>query len=311
MTPEDDRTTRVRRTLEGVIGVPATEGNRIDVLRNGDEIFPAMLDAIDGAEHTIDFLTFVYWEGEIGTHFAESLATRAKAGVRVRVLLDACGARPIDPTLDQPHGGRGRAPAWFRPLQSCGSARSTTARTARSSSSTRTSAFTGGVGIADEWQGDARNEREWRDTHFRVRGPGGRRAPRRVPRQLGRDRPRPLRGRRRPLPRPAPARVERGAVRPRRVGDRLERRGHPVPVAAAARRPLCPDHDGLLRPRRGAHRPALRRGRPGRRRSRSCCPAPTPTSGSSRSCRKPRTSACSTAGCICGTSSRACCTPRS
>ena len=49
--------------LEGVIGVPATEGNRIDVLRNGDEIFPSMLDAIDGAEHTIDFLTFVYWTG--------------------------------------------------------------------------------------------------------------------------------------------------------------------------------------------------------------------------------------------------------
>ena len=64
---------RVRRRLEGVIGVPATEGNRIDVLRNGDEIFPALLEAIDGAEHTIDFLTFVYWEGEIGTELAAHL----------------------------------------------------------------------------------------------------------------------------------------------------------------------------------------------------------------------------------------------
>ena len=53
--------------------------------------------------------------------------------------------------------------------------------------------FTGGVGIADEWNGDARDEHEWRDTHFRVRGPGGRRAPRRVPRQLGRDRRRAVR----------------------------------------------------------------------------------------------------------------------
>ena len=107
MTPEDDRTTRVRRTLEGVLGVPATEGNRVDVLRNGDEIFPALFDAVDGADHTIDFLTFVYWEGEIGTHLAESLATRAKAGVRVRVLLDSFGARLIDPTLDQ-HSWRTR-----------------------------------------------------------------------------------------------------------------------------------------------------------------------------------------------------------
>ena len=64
---------RARRTLEGVLGVPATEGNRIEVLRNGDEIFPAMLDAIDGAEHTIDFLTFVYWKGEVGTRFAQAL----------------------------------------------------------------------------------------------------------------------------------------------------------------------------------------------------------------------------------------------
>ena len=75
-----DRTDQIRRTLEGVIGVPATEGNRIDVLRNGDEIFPAMLEAIDEAEHTIDFLTFVYWDGEIGTRFAEALAERAQVG---------------------------------------------------------------------------------------------------------------------------------------------------------------------------------------------------------------------------------------
>ena len=61
-----DNGTRIRRTLEGVLGVPATEGNRVDVLRNGDEIFPAMFEAIDAAEHTIDFLTFVYWTGRGG-----------------------------------------------------------------------------------------------------------------------------------------------------------------------------------------------------------------------------------------------------
>jgi cardiolipin synthase len=70
---------RARRTLEGVVGIPATEGNRIDVLRNGCRIFPAMLDAINGAQHTVDFLTFVYWKGEIGTARAfafESSSTR-------------------------------------------------------------------------------------------------------------------------------------------------------------------------------------------------------------------------------------------
>src|SRR6185437_13764032 len=92
-----ERSAVLRRTLEGVLGIPATEGNRVEVLRNGDEIFPAMLDAIDDAQHTIDFLTFVYWKGEIATEFAQRLAKRAEAGVRVRVLLDSYGAHTIDP----------------------------------------------------------------------------------------------------------------------------------------------------------------------------------------------------------------------
>ena len=91
-----DRVSRFRRSLEGILGVPATEGNLVEVLRNGNEIFPAMLEAITDAEHTIDFLTFVYWRGEIGTAFAEALSERARKGVRVRVLLDAWGAHPID-----------------------------------------------------------------------------------------------------------------------------------------------------------------------------------------------------------------------
>ena len=108
-------TRRIRRTLEGVLGVPATEGNRIDVLRNGDEIFPAMLDAIAGAEHTIDFLTFVYWAGDIGTIFARALAERARAGVRVRVLLDAYGARTMDRDLIDLMADHGVQVRWFRP----------------------------------------------------------------------------------------------------------------------------------------------------------------------------------------------------
>ena len=89
-----DRTKAVRRTLEGIIGVPMTEGNDVEVLRNGDQIFPAMLEAIADARHTIDFLTFVYWRGEIGTRFAEALSERARAGVRVRLLLDGWGCAP-------------------------------------------------------------------------------------------------------------------------------------------------------------------------------------------------------------------------
>jgi cardiolipin synthase len=166
-----DRIDELRRTLEGVIGVPATEGNRIEVLRNGDEIFPAMLDAISEAEHTIDFLTFVYWSGEIGTEFARRLAARAQAGVRVRVLLDAWGAHPMDRAAIDEMDAAGVLLRWFRPMRKLrlGSVNHRTHRKVLVVD--ESIAFTGGVGIADEWKGDARDEHEWRDTHFRIHGP--------------------------------------------------------------------------------------------------------------------------------------------
>ena len=62
-----------RRRLESLLGVPATDGNQIDILRNGDEIFASMLEAIRSARRTIDFLTFVYWTGDITIEFADAL----------------------------------------------------------------------------------------------------------------------------------------------------------------------------------------------------------------------------------------------
>jgi cardiolipin synthase len=160
-----------RRTLEGVIGVPATEGNRVAVLHNGCEIFPAMLDAIRGAEHTIDFLTFVYWKGEIGIEMAEALGRRAKAGVRVRVLLDSWGSKPIEGHLIDEMVKSGVQLRWFRPLSRVrlGEVNHRTHRKVLVVD--ESVAFTGGVGISDLWMGDARNEHEWRDTHFKVEGP--------------------------------------------------------------------------------------------------------------------------------------------
>ena len=162
---------RLRRTIEGVIGVPATEGNRIEVLRNGDEIFPAMLEALAGAQHTIDMLTFVYWEGHVGTKFAQVLAERARNGVRVRVLLDAWGSKPIERNLVDLMKRSGVKVRWFRPLRRFRPAEINHRTHRKVLIVDEAVAFTGGVGIADEWQGDARDENEWRDTHFRIEGP--------------------------------------------------------------------------------------------------------------------------------------------
>jgi cardiolipin synthase len=168
---DTDCTRRIRRTLEGVLGVPATEGNQVDVLRNGDEIFPAMLDAIAGAEHTIDFLTFVYWAGEVGTTFARALADRARAGVRVRVLLDAFGARTMERDLIGLMADHGVEVHWFRPLRRFRPGQLNHRTHRKVLIVDEAVGFTGGVGIADEWKGNARNEHEWRDTHFRFVGP--------------------------------------------------------------------------------------------------------------------------------------------
>ncbi|WP_426574582.1 phospholipase D-like domain-containing protein [Aquihabitans sp. McL0605] len=169
--PDDDGTTRIRRHVEGILGVPATEGNLIDVLRNGDEIFPAMLEAVEQAEHTIDFLTFVYWKGEIGDELASRLCERARHGVRVRVLLDALGARPIDTKLLDDMADNGVDVRWFRPLKRFRPTQVNHRTHRKVLIVDEDLGFTGGVGIADEWRGDARNADEWRDTHFRIRGP--------------------------------------------------------------------------------------------------------------------------------------------
>jgi cardiolipin synthase len=162
---------RLRRRLERLIGVAATEGNELVALRNGDEIFPAMLGAIRAAEHTIDMMTFVYWRGQIARDFAAALSERARAGVRVRLLLDGFGSSRIERDLLDIMDTAGVQVAWFRkPLWLSPLKQNHRCHRKALIVDERT-AFTGGVGIAEEWCGDARNPREWRDTHVRVRGP--------------------------------------------------------------------------------------------------------------------------------------------
>nr|WP_086869322.1 phospholipase D-like domain-containing protein [Streptomyces viridochromogenes] len=167
----EDRKQRLRRRLERLIGVAATEGNTLVPLRNGDEIFPAMLGAIRAAEHTIDMMTFVYWKGQIARDFAVALADRARAGVRVRLLLDGFGAKEIEGRLLELMSSAGVQIAWFRKPVWLSPFKQNHRCHRKALVVDEHTAFTGGVGIAEEWCGDARNPSEWRDTHVQVRGP--------------------------------------------------------------------------------------------------------------------------------------------
>ncbi|WTV81012.1 phospholipase D-like domain-containing protein [Streptomyces sp. NBC_00028] len=165
------RKQRLRRRLERLIGVAATEGNELVRLRNGDEIFPAMLEAIRSARHTIDMMTFVYWRGQIARDFARALADRARAGVRVRLLLDGFGAQKIERQLLDLMDEAGVHVAWFRKPVWLSPFKQNHRCHRKALVVDERTAFTGGVGIAEEWCGDARGPGEWRDTHVQVRGP--------------------------------------------------------------------------------------------------------------------------------------------
>src|SRR4030095_5884923 len=84
------------RSMGVLLGPPLVDGNRAETLLNGDRIFPSMLQAVSGAKQTIDFETYIYWSGEIGKRFAEALAERARAGVKVSVLVDWLGSQKKD-----------------------------------------------------------------------------------------------------------------------------------------------------------------------------------------------------------------------
>lgn len=166
-----DRAVHMRRRLERLIGIAATEGNALTPLRNGDQIFAAMLTGIRSARRTVDMMTFVYWKGDIAREFAEALAERARAGVRVRLLLDGFGSRLIEKDQLTAMEQAGVYVAWFRKPLYLSPLKQNHRCHRKVLVVDEHVAFTGGVGIAEEWCGDARNEHEWRDSHVEVKGP--------------------------------------------------------------------------------------------------------------------------------------------
>src|SRR5688572_5212515 len=160
-----------QRSMGSLLQPDIYDGNRITPLINGDQIFPAMLEAVRSARKTITFETFIYWKGKIGQEFAEALAERARAGVRVHVLIDFVGSNKMDPALLELIKNAGGELEKFHPLSWYHLARFNNRTHRKLLVVDGRVGFTGGVGIADEWRGNAQDRDHWRDTHFRVEGP--------------------------------------------------------------------------------------------------------------------------------------------
>ncbi|OAI41852.1 hypothetical protein AYO41_05150, partial [Verrucomicrobia bacterium SCGC AG-212-E04] len=148
------------------------EGNKIELLHNGDEIFPAMLAAIRGAKRSINFEAFLVYSGRVATQFEEALCERARAGVKVRVLLDGVGSsvRLNNREVDRLKAA-GCAFAYYHPTRAWRVDRLNQRTHRRIMVVDGRIGFTGGVGFADPWLGNAGNPQQWREVHARVEGP--------------------------------------------------------------------------------------------------------------------------------------------
>jgi cardiolipin synthase len=169
-SPVAARDARFAAYVASLVGAPVEPGDRYEVLRNGDQAFPAMLDAIAKARSRISFESFIYEDGEVGDRFTEALVAAANRGVTVRIVLDAFGAT-LSRGSQQKLTDAGVSIVWFNTLRPW-TIEETNYRTHRKVLVVDGDvAFTGGMGLGDHWLGDAQSREHWRDTQFRVIGP--------------------------------------------------------------------------------------------------------------------------------------------
>lgn len=156
--------------VSGMVNAPLQEGGTARLLNNGVEIFPALLDALRKAERSINFMTYIWEKGKASDAILEVLMERARAGVNVRVMLDAMGAlsAPKDRFEElEAVGGRVR---WFQAF-TLGKLTGFYKRNHRRAIVIDGKvAFTGGASVADKWLGDAEDEEHWRDIMVEMRG---------------------------------------------------------------------------------------------------------------------------------------------
>jgi cardiolipin synthase len=158
-------------TLEGATGTPFIPGNTITIYNNGDEFFPAMLEAIEKAKRSITMEQYIFWDGAVGRRFAEALAEKAREGVAVKLLVDAIGSATIGEVILRILEAGGCQLAWYQPVRWYTLHRANNRNHRKSLIIDGKIAFTGGAGIADQWLGHATDYNEWRDMMVRVRGP--------------------------------------------------------------------------------------------------------------------------------------------
>jgi cardiolipin synthase len=158
------------RAAETLTGAPVTTGDEVELLINGDQIFPVYLETIRGAEQTLNLTTYAYWRGEIAHEVAGALAERSQAGIEVNVVIDAMGSIQMERDVLKQMTDAGVRVARFRPPKPYAWRRMNNRTHRKLLIADGKAGMTGGVGIAEEWTGNADDPDHWRDTHVRVHG---------------------------------------------------------------------------------------------------------------------------------------------
>ncbi|MFN2432441.1 MAG: phosphatidylserine/phosphatidylglycerophosphate/cardiolipin synthase family protein [Gemmatimonadota bacterium] len=160
--------------LHGVaahLNVPVARGGEATLLQNGDEFFPAMLEAIRSARETVNFQVYIFEPEGIGREFLQAFEERARAGVEVRLMVDAFGSHKLDEETRRSLTAAGCRVTRFRPIRLTTLVRAFKRDHRRAIVVDGRVGFTGGGAIADKWTGNAQDEHHWRDSMTRFEGP--------------------------------------------------------------------------------------------------------------------------------------------
>lgn len=153
------------------LNLPLLRGGSVTVLQNGDAFYPAMLDAIRRARDSINFEVYIFEPDQIGRQFMDVLKERARAGVEVRLLVDAFGSIKLTKRHRKELEDAGVKVERFRPLALRNLVRIYRRTHRRAIVVDGEIAFTGGAAVSSKWAGDGRTPHEWRDSMTRFTGP--------------------------------------------------------------------------------------------------------------------------------------------
>lgn len=164
-------TAKFEATLTQAVNAPWHSGNHITSLVNGDAFFPAMLEAIKTAEHSITFETYAYIRGTAAYQFTGALCASARRGVKVHMILDSAGSIDIgEDNIDRLRKA-GVQLVFFHPYSMMNPLRYNSRDHRKIMVVDGKVGFTGGCGVADAWMGNAQSPKHWRENQYRVTGP--------------------------------------------------------------------------------------------------------------------------------------------